>query len=141
MRSPFESTVSGLRPDTGETSTVVPKRCTLDGFAEDVANADGIHVRDVETLATLLARTENSVYRIIPLEAGSSRVLIQGGRFFPEPTEVRFAGSGFGGSFLKLGWIGLGLRMEILWDGQRIITSRVRGIQLQRDTAHPAGVN
>jgi hypothetical protein len=141
MRSPFESTVSRLRPGTGETSTVVPKRCTLDGFAEDVSNADGLHVRDVETLATLLARTENSVYRIIPLEAGSSRVLIQGGRFFPEPTEVRFAGSGFGGSFLKLGWIGLGLRMEILWDGQRIITSRVRGIQLQRDTARSAGVN
>jgi MFS family permease len=57
-------------------------------------------LREVEPLGTLLARTENSVYRLIPLEAGSSRILIQGGRFFPEPTEVRFAGSGFGGSFL-----------------------------------------
>ena len=141
MSSPFESSKSALRPAAGDTSTAVPKRCTLDGFAEEVANADGIHIRDAEPLATLLARTENSIYRIIPLEAGSSRVLIQGGRFFPDPTEVRFAGSGFGGSFLKLGWIGLGLRMEILWDGQRIITSRVRGIQVERDTARPASVN
>ncbi len=141
MGSPFESSKSALRPAAGGTSTVVPKRCTLDGFVEDVANADGIHIRDVEPLATLLARTENSIYRIIPLEAGSSRVLVQGGRFFPEPTEVRFAGSGFGGSFLKLGWIGFGLRMEILWDGQRIITSCVRSIQVERDTARPAGVN
>jgi hypothetical protein len=114
---------------------LVPKQCTLNGFMEDVANTDGILVRDIEPLATLLARTENSVYGIVPLEADSSRILIHGGRFFPEPTEVRFAGSGFGGSFLKVGWVGLGLRMEILWDGQRIITSRVRGIQVQRPTS------
>ena len=42
---------------------------------------------------------------------------------------MRFTGSGFGGSFLKLGWIGLGLRMEVLWDGERIITSGVREIE------------
>ena len=125
-------TESTIRPATGGTSTLVPKRCTLDGFAQDVSASDGIGIREVETLATLLARTENSLYRIIPLEPGSSRILIQGGRFFPEPTEVRFAGSGFGGSFLKIGWIGVGLRMEICWDGQRIITSRVRRIQVQQ---------
>jgi hypothetical protein len=116
----------------GGSSSVVPKQCTLDGFVDAVSDRDGIALREVEALGTLLARTENSVYRIIPLEAGNSRILIQGGRFFPEPTEVRFAGSGFGGSFLKLGWIGLGLRMEILWDGQRIITSRIRTVQVQQ---------
>ena len=110
----------------------MPRQCTLNGFVEDVANTDGVLVHDIEPLATLLARTENSVYRIIPLDAGSSRILIHGGRFFPEPTEVRFTGSGFGGSFLKLGWVGLGLRMEVLWEGQRIITSGVREIQVQR---------
>ena len=127
---PQDESVIVARP--GGVSSVVPKQCTLDGFVDAVSDRDGIGLREVEPLGTLLARTENSVYRIIPLEVGSSRILIQGGRFFPEPTEVRFAGSGFGGSFLKLGWIGLGLRMEILWDGQRIITSRIRAVQIQR---------
>lgn len=117
----------------------MPRLCTLNGFVEGIANTDGVLVHDIEPLATLLARTENSVYRIIPLDASSSRILIHGGRFFPEPTEVRFTGSGFGGSFLKLGWIGLGLRMEVLWDGQRIITSGVREIQVQHPLRPPSG--
>jgi hypothetical protein len=123
---------SAIASPVGGTNTVVSRQCTLDGFVDAVSDRDGLGLGEVEPLGTLLARTENSVYRIIPLEAGSSRILIQGGRFFPEPTEVRLAGSGFGGSFLKLGWIGLGLRMEILWDGQRIITSRIRAVQVQK---------
>jgi hypothetical protein len=129
MRRPIEPTTG---PATYGGGTLVPSQCTLSGFVEDVGNTDGLRMCDIEPLATLLVRTENSVYRIIPLEAGSSRILIHGGRFFPEPTEVHFAGSGFGGSFLKLGWVGLGLRMEIVWDGQRIVTSRLRAIQVER---------
>ena len=132
MRAHNESAIVATRVGT---TSAVPKQCTLDGFVDAVSDRDGIALREIEPLGTLLARTENSVYRIIPLEIGSSRVLIQGGRFFPEPTEVRFAGCGFGGSFLKLGWIGLGLRMEILWDGQRIITSRIRAVQVQQSAS------
>ena len=126
---------SAIVTPSGATNSVVPRQCTLDGFVDAVSDRDGVALREVELLGTLLARTENSVYRIIPLESASSRILIQGGKFFPEPTEVRLAGSGFGGSFLKLGWVGLGLRMEILWDGQRIITSRIRAVQVQQPTS------
>ena len=127
MRSPAASAIRPFRA-----IPLVPGRCTLNGFVEDVGNAGGILVYELEPFATLLARTENSVYRIIPLEAGTSRILIHGGRFFPETTEARFSGSGLGGSFLKVGWVGLGFRMEIFWIGQRIITSGVREIQVQR---------
>jgi hypothetical protein len=61
--------------------------------------------------------------------------IVQGGRFFPDATPGRIDGSGFGGSFLKVGWIGIGLRMEIFADGQRIITSPVRDISLERCTS------
>ncbi|MEO8260287.1 MAG: hypothetical protein ABI868_23270 [Acidobacteriota bacterium] len=133
MRTRNEATVAAA----GGPGALVPRPSTLDGFIDAVSDREGISLRELEPLGTLLARTENSVYRVIPLEAGSSRVLIQGGRFFPEPTEVRFSGSGFGGSFLKLGWIGLGLRMEVLWQGQRIITSRIRAVHVQ---PAPAGI-
>jgi hypothetical protein len=37
-------------------------------------------------------------------------------------------GASLGGSFLKVGWIGVGLRMEIRDESRRIVTSPVRHI-------------
>jgi hypothetical protein len=114
-------------------NTLVPRRATLDGFMAEIADNDGIDVREQEPLATILVRTHNSLYRIIPLQRGDCRVLIEGGQFFPQPTEAHFAGSTFGGSFLKMAWIGTGLHMEINAGGQRIITSPVCRIGIQRE--------
>ena len=110
-----------------ETRTgLVPRVATLDGFAAAFAAADGISLRDLDPLTTLLVRTRNSRYRIVISQ--NTAVLIQGGRFFPELTDACLEGSSFGGSFLKIGWIGVGLRMEIWAGGQRIVTSPVRAI-------------
>src|SRR3979411_3267691 len=81
-------------------SALVPRRCTLDGFAEEVAVTEGINLREAEPLVPILVTTQHSLYRIIPLRWGDSAMLVQGGQFFPEPTEARLAGSTFGGSFL-----------------------------------------
>jgi hypothetical protein len=40
-----------------------------------------------------------------------------------------------GGSFLKVGWIGVGLRMEILAEGRRIVTSPVYDIVTADDSS------
>jgi hypothetical protein len=37
-----------------------------------------------------------------------------------------------GGNLLKIGWIGVGLRMEIVAEGRRIVTTAVRSI-IRRD--------
>src|SRR5437762_12902143 len=71
-------------------STLVPRRATLDGFMAEIADKDGIDVREQEPLAPILVRTHNSLYRIIPLQRGDCRVLIEGGQFFPQPTEAHF---------------------------------------------------
>jgi len=114
-------------------STLVPRRCTLDGFMAELEGNDGLDVRQAEPLLAIVVRTYNSLYRIIPLQRGDCRVLVQGGQFFPQPTEAHFAGSTFGGSFLKMAWIGTGLHMEINANGQRIITSPVRRIGIERE--------
>ena len=67
--------------------------------------------------------------RILVCQAPSVRV--EGGRYFPQLTEGRLNGSGFGGSVLKVAWIGVGLRMEIYSHGRRIITSPVRAIEIE----------
>ena len=53
---------------------------------------------------------------------------MQGGAFFTARTRACLSGSSFGSSCLKLGWIGVGLRMEFHEDDQWIITSHVWSI-------------
>jgi hypothetical protein len=125
-------------PDAGVGHTVrdlVPRRCTLDGFAEEVAATEGINLCEMEPLVPILVTTQHSLYRIIPLRSGDSAMLVQGGQFFPEPTEARLAGSTFGGSFLKMHWITVGMHLEIDTGpgGGPIITTRVADVRIERD--------
>ena len=122
---------------TARLGDVVPRRCTLDGFMDEVSRADGIHLADVEPLATLFVRTENSVYQITVVQPQHRHVLVQGGRFFPQPTRASLSGSTFGGSCLKLAWVGIGFRMEFHYAGEWIVTSRVRSIQVGREAQLP----
>jgi hypothetical protein len=136
---PFPTSTSTADRGGDHTSgTLVPRRCTLAGFATEVAQAEGLDIREVEPLTIILVRTQNSVYRLIPLHRGDSCVLVDGGQFFPEPTEAHLAGSTFGGSFLKLAWIGVGMHLELHAGGQCIITSPVRRITTERNRSSTA---
>ena len=115
---------------------VVPRYRTLDGVVKAVSQADGIGLIDVDAFTTLVVRTRNSVYRITILQPHTREVLVQGGKFFPERTRACLSGSSFGGSCLKIGWVGLGLHMEFHAGGQWIITSHVRAIAVE---ASPTG--
>ena len=63
--------------------TSVPRRCALDGFAEEVALTEGVDLAEPDSLTTLLVRTENSLYRIIVLQPPQPNILVQGGGFAP----------------------------------------------------------
>ena len=115
----------------------VPRRCTLDGFTSEVADTDGVGLGELAALTTLTVTTLNSLYRVVVLDPPRPRILIQGGSFFPNPTEARLAGASFGGSMLKLSWLGCGLRMEVCSDGQRIVTSPVTSIEVERQPELP----
>ena len=111
--------------------TTVPRQCTLDGFTREATVANGVGLAELDALTTLVVRTLNSSYRVVVLEPPRTGILIQGGKFFPEPTKARLAGASFGGSMLKLSWLGCGLRMEVCADGQRIVTSPVQSIAVE----------
>jgi hypothetical protein len=108
-------------------------RCAIDEFAREIAASEGIDIREVEPFTTLLVQTMNSLYRIIPLEAGRSRIMVQGGRLFPDLVEAHLVGSTFGGGLMKRHWIGGGLHMEIHSGGERIVTSPVRSFRIEQD--------
>ena len=105
--------------------------CTLEGIADAMAATEGVTLADLEPLTMLVVRTCHSLYRIIVWR--DTTVFVQGGRHFPNTVLGRINGSSLRGSLLKLGWIGVGLRMEICVGGRLIVTSPVREITIERD--------
>jgi hypothetical protein len=116
-----------------DTTTCVSRAATLTGFTSAVSSTNGVQLRDLPPMTTLVVRTRNSEYRIVV--SSGDEVLVKGGHFFPSLTEARFSGASVGGSFLKVGWIGVGLRMEILAEGRRIVTSPVHDIATADDSS------
>ena len=116
---------------------VVPRYRTLDGVVAAVSQTDGIGLIDPGRLHDPVVRTDNSIYRITILRPHAREVLVQGGKFFPARTRVCLSGSTFGGSCLKMGWVGLGLHREFHAGDQWIITSYVRAIAVEPSPTGP----
>ena len=90
----------------------LPRVALLDAWSDEQWTK-GIQIDQMAELETLAVRTQNSVYEITVLCGPTGEVLVRGGKFFPEWTPALLAGSTFGGSFLKMGGIYLGMQMEI----------------------------
>jgi len=106
-------------------------RCSAGALLDTWSSHDwteGIQLETIEDMETLTIRTENSNYEITVICGRTGEILIRGGRFFPEFTPARLAGSSLGGSFLKLRGIYVGFSLEVHFDKRLIITSRVRKI-------------
>jgi hypothetical protein len=102
----------------------------VDTFLKLTQHIEGVELDHLEPLTTLIVRTRNSVYQVII--AKGSDVLVQGGTYFTEPTPAHVEGASAGGSSLKLGWIALGLLMELRAGGRHIVTSPVVAIATAR---------
>jgi len=116
----------------------IPRHGTLDGFSELAPQLEGVALRTLAASDTIHVRTRHSDYRIFLLDPRQGRAMVEGGRFFAEPVEATVSGSAFGGCMIKIGWIGVGLRMEINLNGQRIITSPVQSLRVEREISESA---
>lgn len=99
---------------------------TLDRLVDLLDDAEGIQLRHLPPLTTVVVRTMKSVYRVVITQW--PEVYVHGGAFFPDPTRACLDGASLGGCCLKAGWIVVGLRMEIRSEGRRIVTSPVCAI-------------
>jgi hypothetical protein len=71
----------------------------------------GIHLSDLPPGSVLSIQTMNRVYELVFL--GDATALISGHpEFCPEPVEVQIQGSTWGGSMIKLKYIGRGMLLE-----------------------------
>ena len=109
----------------------IPRYCSLDGFTELSTSLEGVALRSLHQFDTVCVRTINNTYFLFILDPETGKALVQGGRYFSQPIEATISGSTFGGCMLKSGWVGVGLRIEICADGQRIVTSPVRTLHVE----------
>ena len=107
----------------------IPQRQTLAGFVGAAEGEQGISIDEIETGTTVVVRTAHSTYHLIILSRTERTVLVSGGAF-PEVTPVVLQGATIGGNLVRTGWIGIGLRLELTDRESRVVTSRVRSIDL-----------
>ena len=103
--------------------------CQKITFAEE----HGITFRDLKIGDELEIATLYSVYKFKMLDPPKGLAVASGtGKHFPSPTKVTLHGSNFGGSMLKLGWVGIGTWLELRNPLQNHITtlSMTTGIKL-----------
>jgi hypothetical protein len=85
----------------------------------------GIDLSKLEPGTKLEVQTMNTLYKLEKLDYGN-RFLLQGGKYWPTATEVHISGSTFGGSTIRLHWIGYLMALEIYdLTNKRYTTSRV----------------
>ena len=111
------------------TSDVLRTRGTLDEFVTEPGCVEGVAVQSLDPGDVVEVTTRNSCYRMV-FQPEPGYALVTGGSRFHEPTLMQIEGSTAGGSALKGGWIGVGLRLE-MWEGaRRILTSRVQSVRI-----------
>ncbi len=112
----------------------IPQYNSLNDLVEIHQSLEGVTLQTLAPGSTVHARTRHNDYHIFLLDPESGRAVVQGGRFFVEPTEATVVGATFGGCMIKLGWIGIGLRLEINLDGRPILTSPVQSLRVEQET-------
>jgi hypothetical protein len=110
---------------------------TLDKFTLESGCENGVTLTDLEPGTRITVFTKHSTYRFDVIDSADGRATVVGGSVFPEPTEVRVEGATTGGSVIKSGWIGVGLRLELTEGLRRITTSRVKGVHVDKSLASP----
>ena len=106
----------------------VAAACDLRRWAERDWS-DGVQIDALGGLEQFTIRTRNTTYEMTILSPSAGDVMVRGGTFFPEHTRARISGCSLGGSVLKLRAIHPGFSMELLHEGRRIVTTRVRDIR------------
>jgi len=118
---------------TGVLSTTKsePAKASAHDSLDEMMNVPGVALETLAPYDTIQVQTLNSHYGIFLLDPATGRVLVEGGTYFREPREAVVYGSNFGGSSLKVGWIGIGMRIEMWAHDHLISTSPVQSFYVQ----------
>ena len=98
---------------------------------EEQKGRGGIDLKLLNKGTKIEAQTKNTLYSIEVLENG--KYLVQGGRHYPDAMPIRINGSAWGGSIIKVNWLGIEMHIEMQHpDPEKgmITTSAVRSLKI-----------
>lgn len=104
----------------------------------DSEKNDGLFVSDLPFRSDITFKTKNTTYTLSKESDGT--LLISGNdKFCPTLTKCHINGSTWGGSMIKIGWIGVGMRVEFVplegnFKNQPILTTTVSEIIREKTT-------
>ena len=96
----------------------------------------GVYLRDLGHMATLEVTTRNTRY-ILVMERDGEAWIAGHPRFCPEPVLVHISGSNWGGSMIKVAFIGRGMHLEFRhpdYEGA-VVTSPIMDIRVLSEAA------
>ena len=125
------------KPEADFDEAVLPPWPTLSEFADETDANEAVQIDALTPGTKVRVQTKNSEYWVTVLEGGHRRVLVQGG-ILPTVSEARLEGATDGGSALHSGWIEVNRSLELACGPRRIITSRVRGITVEKPASPSA---
>ena len=90
----------------------------------------GVYLDDVPTGKHIYMQTKNTKYVIV--KVGEDWYIQGNEKYCAEPTECHIAGSTWGGSMLKLGFIGVGMYLEFGVEGHpSVLTSQIQTVEVE----------
>lgn len=89
---------------------------------------EGIQIDACSQLDHVVVETKNSVYDIVVVSSKDGRVLVRGGRMFPDFRKAQLVGATAGSHSIKLLGIYVGLCLELFVDDQTVTTSPVAAV-------------
>lgn len=101
-------------------------------------DVEGIYLSELSAGDVLVIQTQNNAYSLVYLGAGAA-LLVKHSPRLAEPMSVNVLGSTWGGSALMMGFLGVGMCMEVqqLEEDQVLVTSPIQS--LQRSPARGSG--
>lgn len=84
----------------------------------------GIDVYKLKPGTKIKVKTERSLYEFEVTDT-PGRLLARGGKYISGIEEIHLTGSTYGGSMIRVGWIGQDMLMEYVLPHKRITSSRV----------------
>jgi len=78
----------------------------------------------------VILHTRNTCYRLVVIDGAERRVQINGGKLFPENTDVEVIGA-IDDEGVKVGWIVQGFQLELLTERGPVLTSTVESVDVE----------
>ena len=116
-----------MRPNEHEQTALggIPDVVTGLDPAELGSTSMALSLLSAGTLITI--QTRNTCYRMEVVDGPARRVLISGGKLFPESTEVEVVGA-YDDEQVRIGWMVEGLQLELSTARGRVLTSMIQSL-------------